>query len=186
MHAHNFEEEGAYTVTVLSTDTAKNSMSNRTAKIKEYTKEVAFVIDKTAPTIVATGVENMENEREIKVDSQDNVAIDFVEVYLNDSGTPVQTWMKEELAENNGIMNYMLKAASNWQSLRFVAVDKAGNRKESDILRCLLTTNVWIQFINNRVALYGTFLLVALAGGACYFIFAKRRKKNQEKGADAQ
>ncbi len=190
VHAHNFEEEGAYTVTVLSTDTAKNSMSNRTAKIKEYTKEVAFVIDKTAPTIVATGVENnrqyMENEREIKVDSQDNVAIDFVEVYLNDSGTPVQTWMKEELAENNGIMNYMLKAASNWQSLRFVAVDKAGNRKESDILRCLLTTNVWIQFINNRVALYGTFLLVALAGGACYFIFAKRRKKNQEKGADAQ
>lgn len=190
VHAHNFEEEGAYTVTVLSTDTAKNSMSNRTAKTKEYTKEVAFVIDKTAPTIVATGVENnrqyMENEREIKVDSQDNVAIDFVEVYLNDSGTPVQTWMKEELAENDGIMNYMLKAASNWQSLRFVAVDKAGNRKESDILRCLLTTNVWIQFINNRVALCGTFLVVALAVGTCYFVFMKRRKKSQEKGSDAQ
>ncbi len=183
IHADNFQDEGAYVVTVLSKDAAKNEMTNRTARTEDYGKEVEFVIDKTAPTIVPTGVEDngqyVEAQREVKVDSQDNIAIDFVEVYLNGSGNPVQTWTQEDLAKKDGIMSYVLKAASDWQNLRFVAVDKAGNRKESDTIRCLLTTNVLVQFINNKAALIGTAVLAAICVSAGYVVFIRRRKKQK-------
>lgn len=187
VYADNFAEEGSYMVTVLSTDTAKNSMTNRTAKAKEYAKEVEFVIDKTAPTSVISGVENnkqyVEAKHEVKIDSQDNIAIDSVEVYMNDKGTPVATWSQQELAENDGIMSYVLNAAPHWQNLRVVALDKAGNRSESDTIRCLLTTNILVQFYNNRILFFGTlFLLAAAAGFGYWLLFVKRRKaQKQEK-----
>ncbi len=185
VYADNFADEGSYMVTVLSTDTAKNSMTNRTAKAKEYTKEVEFVIDKTAPTSVISGVEDnsqyVEAEHEVKIDSQDNIAIDSVEVYMNDKGTPVVAWDQQQLMENDGIMSHTLKADPHWQNLRVVAVDKAGNRSESDTIRCLLTTNILVQYYNNRILFFGSLIALATAVVLGYwFLFLKRKKQKQE------
>lgn len=71
----NFEEEGLYNITIDSVDRATNQVNN---KIKEA--EIEFVIDKTAPTVVITGVENngqyRMDTRDITISSTDNVAMD--------------------------------------------------------------------------------------------------------------
>ena len=64
----NFESEGNYVVTVTSTDKFNNVISNRTAyKETDDNKEqidrtcpVAFVVDKTAPIVTITGINNDE------------------------------------------------------------------------------------------------------------------------------
>ena len=190
IYADNFIGEGSYIVTIHSIDGAENNMTNRSAKTKEYTKKVEFVIDKTAPQTVITGVDNnmqyMESERDVRIDSQDNIALKEVGVYLNDKGDCAFTWNpdlpteeQEEFEVNDGMIRYAMKSASHWQNLRVVSVDKAGNRKESDTIRCLLTPNILVQFINNRPLFFGTLSFAALAAVLIYFILAKRKKKEE-------
>lgn len=190
IYADNFIGEGSYIVTIHSIDGAENNMTNRSAKTKEYTKKVEFVIDKTAPQTVITGVDNnmqyMENERDVRIDSQDNIALKEVGVYLNDKGDSAFTWNpdlpveeQEDFEVNDGMIRYAMKSASHWQNLRVVSEDKAGNRKESDTIRCLLTPNVLVQFINNRPLFFGTLGFAALAALLIYFILAKRKKKEE-------
>lgn len=190
IYADNFIGEGSYIVTIHSIDGAENNMTNRSAKTKEYTKKVEFVIDKTAPQTVITGVDNnmqyMENERDVRIDSQDNIALKEVGVYLNDKGDSAFTWNpdlpveeQEDFEVNDGMIRYAMKSASHWQNLRVVSEDKAGNRKESDTIRCLLTPNVLVQFINNRPLFFGTLGFAALAAALVYIILAKRKKKEE-------
>ncbi len=190
IYADNFIGEGSYIVTIHSIDGAENNMTNRSAKTKEYTKKVEFVIDKTAPQTVITGVDNnmqyMESERDVRIDSQDNIALKEVGVYLNDKGDCAFTWNpdlpteeREEFEVNDGMIRYAMKSASHWQNLRVVSVDKAGNRKESDTIRCLLTPNILVQFINNRPLFFGTLSFAAIAAVLIYFILAKRKKKEE-------
>lgn len=54
----NFAKEGNYTVILNTQDEAQNSMNNTSVKKANKNLPIEFAVDKTAPTVVVSGVEN--------------------------------------------------------------------------------------------------------------------------------
>ena len=169
--AKNFEEEGLYNVTIDSKDTATNEVNN---KIKDA--DISFVIDKTSPSVVITGIESehyTDTTRDITLNIADNVAVAKTDVYVNDD---VVTFDAEVIKEQNGKVNYTLESSDEWQKVYAVATDAAGNTASSDEYRVLVSAELLVQILNNPVLL-GAVATVAAGGlGAASFVF-KRRKK---------
>lgn len=193
----NFSDEGAYVVTISSKDRATNQMNN---KMKE--KDIEFVIDKTKPTVVVTGVEEggqyTDSSRIVTIDAKDNLLLDKVYAYINGQ-EQVLEFDTEELMENNGIVTLEIGSSNDWQTLRVVVTDAAGNdnklekdeqeaeQKEGNyvdgvrVVRFLITTNLFYQWYRNTAAFYGTIAgIVALFGFFWFLIFLKRRKSEEE------
>lgn len=181
--ADYFQEDGAYNITVHSRDAAENENSNRTAQVTEYSKPVDFVLDTTSPETVISGVENdaqyVEDSRIITLFAEDNIRLKELQLYLD--GELAASYEEEALAETAGTVTYQAESKNNWQELKVVTEDKAGNRTEQEV-RFLLTTNLWIQYIHNTPLVIGT------VAGACglisLLILWKRRKKSEEEGAE--
>ncbi len=171
----NFETEGAYTVTISSEDRATNKMNN-----KMTSKDIEFVIDKTAPSVVVTGVENgaqyNADSRNVTIDAQDNIRMDKVFAYIN-GNERVQEFDIEQLEDSNGLINIPLEGSNDWQTIRVVSQDAAGNRAETDEIRFLITSNVFYQWYRNTPVFYGTVGGVSLAGlGVWAEILLRRRQ----------
>ncbi|MCR4691536.1 MAG: Ig-like domain repeat protein, partial [Lachnospiraceae bacterium] len=168
----NFEKEGAYVVTIYSEDRATNKSSN---KAKE--KEVSFVVDKTAPSIVVAGVENggqyAQNTRDVTIDVQDNILLDNVEVYVDNA--LVKTEETDALLENNGITTVTLKGSNKRQLLKVSSRDAAGNRAYSPEIFFLITKNILIQWYSNKILFFGSIIAVLFVIG----VFATRKKTPQ-------
>ena len=172
--ADNFEKEGAYVVTIYSEDKAKNKSSN-----KAKGKELSFVVDKTAPSIVVAGIEDggqyRQVSRDITLDVQDNVLLDDVDVYVD--GGLIQTTGQESLLESNGIVKVTLQGANKRQILSVISTDAAGNRADSAQLAFLITRNLFIQWYANKPVFFGSLGIVFAAGSAMIVIFGRRRSK---------
>lgn len=187
----NFEKEGLYNITIDSVDRATNEVNN---KIKEA--DIEFVIDKTAPTVVITGVENegqyRANERDITIATTDNVAMERVEVYVDDDKNPAESYNVKTIQRQKGELPYTLTSSSNWQEVKAIAVDMAGNvtdtsrpegSDEEEWLSVLVTANVFVQFYRNTTLVIGTLIGIVVLGGIIFLILAKRRKDDEEKKA---
>lgn len=166
----NFQKEGIYLVTLYSEDQAKNASNNR---VKE--KSLEFIVDKTGPSIVVTGVKDREripgNRLKLQVDVRDTFALMGAEIYLN--GRCVATYDKERLQELEGILTYPVSGAKAWQILAIKAWDQAGNLTETKPIRFLLTEqvrfrflgddeplNIWLAFSMGILILMGLFLAI--------------------------
>lgn len=173
--AENFKEEGAYVVTIYSEDRAENKSSN-----KAKGKELEFVIDKTAPSIVVAGIEDggqyTQVSREITLDVQDNILLDNVDVYVD--GKVISTIGQEELLESNGIVKVALKGANRKQRLTVISRDAAGNQAVSREISFLITKNLFVQWYSNAPLFYGSLMGVA---AVIMLIFWLQKKKNLKK-----
>lgn len=176
----NFEKEGRYSVTIDSEDKATNTMNN---KVKE--SNINFVIDKTPPTVVITGIEESSyraDSRDMSVNMSDNTAVKRLDIMVD--GKSVATYSQEDVKEAGGKIVYTLNSSNSKQKVKAVAVDMADNEATSDNHNILITTNLFIQYINNKPLFIGSIIaLVLIAGGAIYF-FVFRRKKSED-AADA-
>lgn len=172
IHARNFAQEGSYVVSIYSEDLAQNKSSN-----KAKGKEIAFVVDKTAPSIVVAGVENsgqyVDAKRNITVDAQDNILLDQVTVYADDDRKASAA--REELMEQDGQVKLSLTGSNQMQSLWVEARDAAGNVTRTPDIRFLITKNLLIQWVNNVPLFAGTVSTTAAAGAAGAFIFRRRK-----------
>lgn len=187
----NFEKEGLYNITIDSVDRATNQVNN---KIKEA--DIEFVIDKTAPTVVITGVEDggqyRSNERDITIAAADNVAMERVELYVNSDKEPAESFNAKTIERQKGELPYTLTSSSDWQEIKAIAVDMAGNVADTSILKegkeeqwlsVLVTSNVFVQFYRNTPLVVGTVIGVIALAGIIFLILAKRRKKDEEENA---
>lgn len=176
----NFEKEGRYSVTIDSEDKATNTMNN---KVKE--RNINFVIDKTPPTVVITGIEESSyraDSRDMSVNVSDNTAVKRLDIMVD--GKSIATYSQEDVKEAGGKIVYTLNSSNSKQKVKAVAVDMADNEANSDNHNILITTNLFIQYINNKPLFIGSIIaLVLIAGGAIYF-FVFRRKKSED-AADA-
>lgn len=177
----NFQEEGRYNVTIDSEDRAENMMNN---KVKGL--DIEFVVDKTAPTVVVTGIEEdsyRADTRDMTINVADNTAVATVEVLID--GAVVEEYTQEQIEKVNGALTYTIGNSNNSQDIRVVAVDLAGNEGASDDREVLITSNLFIQYINNTPLLIGSIVaVIAIAGGLIwFFLIFKRRKKDEGQNA---
>lgn len=169
----NFEKEGRYSVTIDSEDKATNKTNN---KVKE--SNIDFVIDQTPPTVVITGIEEdsyREDSRDMTINVSDNTAVKSVEVLID--GESAATYSQAEIEKAGGKIDYTIESASAPQQIEAVAIDLAKNETVSDVREVLITSSLWIQFINNTPLLIGTILvIVLLAGGAIWFLVIRKKQ----------
>ena len=194
----NFELEGEYTVSLLTTDQAENQQTNEATghatnlfsqmgselvyDASSAAVKVNFVVDKTSPVNTVSNLDKasyIESEHPFTVLSQDETMLDRVEVYLD--GQLVQTVYEQELAESNYQFDYRLTSKDARQTVQVVAYDKAGNQSDAKAneYSVLVTSNLWIQFINSWLAIAIAVIVVALV--VIWIIFLVKRKKDREK-----
>lgn len=188
LNAENFSEEGNYSVTVFSEDEATNTQDNKNNKRNEECN-VEFVIDKTAPSTVVSGIEDGEKydevEQKFQVNAKDNILLDKVvmeidgETYEYDSNDISAT----------GDLELAVANAQKWQDVKVYSVDKAGNsdKDEVDPLTILVSADNWVLFINDTPLVVGTSVsAAAVAGGLFWFFFIWKRRKDDEEEENAK
>lgn len=166
-------------------DRATNEATN---KIKNV--DIEFIIDKTAPTVVITGIENegqyRTNERDITIAAADNAAMKQVEVYVDDN---VEEFDAKTIKEQKGELPYTLTSSSDWQEIKAVAVDMAGNITDTsnpegtgkeEWVSVLITSNVFVQFYRNTPLVIGTIAVLVVLAGGIILVLAKKRRKDEE------
>ena len=177
--AANFEKEGLYNVTIDSKDRAKNEVNN---KVKEA--NIEFVIDKTKPTVVITGVEDdgqyRTNNRDITIAVADNVAMDNLNVQVDGKDTQSKTYSAKEIQKQKGEIPFSLESSSNWQEIKAVATDAAGNQADTSEIRVLITANLLVQFYRNTPLVVGSSVGLAAVAAALAVFLTKKKKSSQK------
>lgn len=174
-----FEKEGRYEITVDSEDQAGNKQSN---KIKD--KPASFIIDKTNPSSVVTGVENGEIynavDREIGISVSDNVLVSEVELLVN--GKVAKVYSENEIQESNGNLKYTLKDSKSWQVIQLKTRDAAGNEATSEETKVLITPDLATRTLNSLwMKLTGLgFIVTLILAGILWFFIKKKDKEEQE------
>ncbi|MBS6395730.1 MAG: hypothetical protein KH452_01080 [Clostridiales bacterium] len=172
----NFAEEGTYILTIYSEDRAANTSDNHTKG-----KKIEFVVDKTSPSILISGVENdgqyRENSREVTLDVQDNIRLADVKVTVDGKETVYEA---AKLSDLDGKIIFTIDSANHWQNMTVEAFDAAGNEQGTEELRFLITSNILVQFFMNKTVFYGALAVLAvLGGGIWWFLFAAKRKERE-------
>lgn len=183
----NFEEEGNYTVILNTQDKAQNSMNNTSVKKANKNLPIEFAVDKTAPTVVVSGVEDDAQyraaERAMIVDAKDNLALTKVSISIDGEKT---VYDGEELLKDNGVIETAVASANRWQNIEITAEDAAGNvlgqsekalEGEPVVLRVLVTPNIVIQYYMNKPLFYGSIAAIVIMAGLIIFLFAKKKKR---------
>lgn len=189
--ADNFLSEGRYSVQIDSTDKAGNHTSNVSNKHSEGNLVVEFAVDQTAPSAVITGAENREVYNEtshtVYLDVQDNLATDYVTVYLN--GEEYGTYKAADIEElEDGLIPVKVGQSLSTQTIQLMAKDMAGNilseksegkyDKTFDDFHIIVTTNPLVRFLHTTWL--WLLLLVIFAVGGISIVIIVRRKKMQQ------
>ena len=184
----NFTQEGVYDITISSEDEAGNLNSNHTERVKEYSKNISFVLDQTAPSITISGVEEDgrydTDTRSISVNYSENFAMDSLTIT---NGDKTETYTADQLEATDGMIEFEVPASNSKQSVTVTAADKAGNTISTESPRFLLTSNMLIQFVNNTPLLVGSIVLLLLVLAAVIdylrkgFLYALLHKKAANK-----
>lgn len=193
--ASNFEEEGNYTLTLYSEDRANNTTNNTSLKHEGRELPLEFTVDKTAPTVVVSGVENegqyRSAERTMTIDAKDNLMLSEVTVDANGEKT---TYDARKLAENDGVISVDLKQSNQWQTIKVTAKDAAGNilgseeeRTENGVVltsdglmvTVLITPNIMVQYYMNKPLFFGSIAVVVVIIAIIVVILVRRRKQEE-------
>ena len=136
IYKKNFEKEGQYVVTVFSQDAAENQSDNNVQDLA-----ITFAVDKTAPSIVVTHLEDQGvypvEELVFYMDVQDNMCLEGMSLWINDR--EVQSYGQEELAE---AVSYKLEASGIPMNIMVTAVDAVGNLGEKKFNHVILGETV--------------------------------------------
>ena len=145
--------------------------------------EVEIVgIKEESRKVVITGIEESSyraDEREMTINLSDNTAVKCVDVIID--GKSVATYAQKEIEKAGGKISYMIEGASEPQKIEAAALDMAGNETTSEMHKVLVTSSVWIQYINNTPLLIGSILGIVLVAGGLIWFFVIRKKKEESK-----
>ncbi len=123
----NFSSDGIYSIGFYSVDKARNASDNR---IKG--KEIEFVLDTTAPSIVVDGIESggiyTERQKKVTLDVKDNLCL--ADLQVTDNGETILSMSGKTLSEKNGIVTFLLQEKDAEREIVITARDKAKNEQK--------------------------------------------------------
>lgn len=188
--------DGRYKLLFYSEDQAGNKNANETNQgsvLTSYTDgsgigTAEFILDNQKPVIsiigLATGDRISADFKTVEINVTDNTAVSIA-VYVNGKAIELVEY-SEDLASNKVWLAYDATAGkyllniceyTDRQDIRVVALDAAGNEIESNVEQILLTSNWFIQYVNNIPALCIT-ALVVIAAGVLIVILIKKKKQD--------
>lgn len=176
----DFEREGDYRVTFQ-------------ADTKE--KELRFVVDKTPPVVHIGNLDKQiyeEKEHEFTIRVMDNYAFKELELYmetdrniLGQKGTKKIIIKPKDLDENY-MVRKTLTADKRYQTVRYIARDKAGNVIDSndngDTKVCLVTDSKTVKEYQEHkkeymlIGIISTLGIFIVISGSGLFIFTRRKR----------
>ena len=175
----NFAEEGEYLVTIQEDS-------------KE--KKIHFVIDKTPPAVHISNLEKdiyEEEEHNFTIGIMDNYAFEKMELYIEKSTIPlhkkkVQKFIiKPEDLDKNHMVNQKITEDTAYQTIHYIAWDKAGNKLDSndngDTRKCLVTTNKPVKeyYKNNPKSqiIMGIVIAATVFTSGCIAFYNRKKHK---------
>ena len=181
-----FEEEDEYKIVIHTKDSAENEAYS---DIKGA--ELSFVVDKTAPEITVSGVENngryqVESQTVTVIPTDDGGKLETLDIsVLDNNGNPVEGYpvaykgstLTDELDKNNGNITFAIPEGTG-MSVVIHCSDVAGNEmKELKYTNIVVSTSGLTIFLANKPLFYGTVGgVVAVVGGGSAVIILRRRK----------
>lgn len=185
-----FEGEGEYSINISSKDRAENVTNNKVQSLA-----IDFVVDKTAPVMAISNLENRgrytENRHEYTLNVKDNAMLVSVEIYLDDvlfktyhlvNGKLVNVDDESDVLEmDNGKVYLGIDSKNSYQKIKLVSTDAAGNVAETEEYNVLVTANRWVQFYMNKPLFFGSIAAILAVIAVIFFIIWKRRKDEEEK-----
>lgn len=164
-----FAAEGAYELNISSKDTVGN--------FSEFVKdndEFILYIDKTAPVISITGIEEGGSykgaESIVTVNVKDSIKLsDYI--VTCDGKTVYDSTQEKDLTESKKLV---LPSGLN-QNIEVVAHDAAGNTGKVVVANVTISNNFFLRLWSNKPLFVGICAVVILA--ACGGVFLVRRKK---------
>ena len=120
----NFNKDGIYSVTIYSEDKASNRQSNQSKET-----EIEFLLDKTAPSVIVSGIEDggiyEEESHDFSVNAADTIGVKDMTIYLN--GEKLGSYTASELSANGGTVVLTLPTKDDYQKVTIECSDVAGN-----------------------------------------------------------
>ena len=184
--AKNFAAEGNYSVIFSTQDKAGNVMNNTSVKKRNQNLPIEFAVDKTAPTVVISGVEDggsyRRAEKNMIVDAKDNLALNEVTISIDGKS---KIYKEEELEKTAGIIDVVIASANKLQKIEVTASDAAGNvlgqkqvygKSQPATLSILVTPNLMVQYYMNKSLLFGSIIMIVSIAGAVVFLMVRKRK----------
>ncbi|MBO4323926.1 MAG: Ig-like domain repeat protein [Lachnospiraceae bacterium] len=166
----SFAEDGEYTIRIISVDKAGNVNEND-ENGKNAT--ISFCVDRVAPNIVVVSpvdeTSYKEDTHRAVIEVRDNYLLGDVKIYLNDA--------EVSYSKSNYQYSFEIPQSDTKQTIRIVATDAAGNVSEVIVKDFLVSTNVFVRFLNTTWAIVAFIAILLCIGGAAVFILARRRRR---------
>ena len=139
--AELFEQEGSYRILIKTRAIGRYGTSRRVINQTDNEikgRSLSFIVDRTPPQVRLGGLDQRiyeEKEHVFRLTVMDNVALDRVELSVEKGifykKKEVRQIFPKDLDKMNSIL-LKLKAYGGYQTIRYQAWDKAGNRLNSD------------------------------------------------------
>ena len=182
----NFAEDGVYTVSVTTTDDAKNTVENTG---DNSDGDILFYVDSTAPQLTSVSglEERIVNATELEVSYTVYDTIGLASVQVKVDGEIVDTATDFDDASNYS-GKFTIYEKSSEQHVSFVLTDKAGNVTESDAAGfevpytlekdVTVSTNLFVRWFANKPLFFGGIGGgIAVLGGLGALLGLKKKKK---------
>ena len=78
-----------------------------------------------------------------------------------------------------GNISAVAKEYDGYQTITVSATDKEGNMGSASV-KVLVTSNIWVKYINNTPLVVATIIVAVVAAGGIVFIFYRRRKRGEQ------
>lgn len=174
-----FENDGTYSVNLLTYDKAENSNVNT-----NFDKgTIRFVVDRSLPVISA----NIEDGQQVKAQSY-NIEFTIADANLDELSVVAKIDGEIVEVELIGDNLYSIHVGEITDAdVEISATDKAGNIAELFRVESLtVSTNPFVLWYTNPIAVWGTIALVAAVGFFLWFLILKKKKEEEEAAKTAK
>ena len=106
--------------------------------------------------------------------------MDNLNVQVDGKDTQSKTYSAKEIQKQKGEIPFSLESSSNWQEIKAVATDAAGNQADTSEIRVLITANLLVQFYRNTPLVVGSSVGLAAVVAALAVFLTKKKKSSQK------